>query len=504
MPDLLFFPKVRRDKAVQNSEVDIYFSDFFGIRKSVLDRYGAFDISLVNDLPLFIDPFLLFNSRKPKYRHLHEEIIKYLSFLRDRSLGGGVDDGFLKAHYTFKEIHQNWLGFSKAGNRGSGLGMDFARALNLNLHTVFSSFGNEDVTRGSHLEKLCLIGSGVGRDHVSDFTANLIKGYLLDYTQTFAIKHIAPELRKKFAVEKVVFNYETESWQAGHFDLPSFRGEYVILTPRDVLTREDIWINKPELVARFDEIVAGLENASLRAQLNGYLKKRLGKKPRQKEINEARVEAIRQYPAVIEHYIKQKEEDGDRATAVSADRVHKSELIYIEQVRPVAALLQKVGFYDTSGTTYDEAHQRIDYFKDCIENKGGHKIFYVDGEPIRREEDVHILFRLIWYGTSSDVSREVNDGRGPVDFKISRGAADKTLVEFKLASNSQLKRNLENQAEIYQKASDARRSIKVIVYRSAAELRRMQRILKGLKLIDNPDIVMIDARKDNKPSGSKA
>jgi hypothetical protein len=494
----------RLDTTAKDSEVNIYFSDVLGVPQRVLERYGAFDVSLVNDLPLFIDPFLLFNSRKPKYRRLHEEIIKYLSFLRDKSMEGGVEDGFLRARYTFKEIYQNWLGFSKTGNRGSGLGMDFARALNRNLNSVFSSFGNERVTRGSHLEKLCLIGSGVGRDHVSDFTTNLIKGFLLDYTQTFAVKHIASERRNRFAVEKVAFNYETESWEAGRFDLPSFQGEYVVLTPRDILTREDIWINKPELVARFDEIVQGLPNASLRAQLDSYLKRRLGKKPKQKEINQARVDAIREYPAVIEHYIKDKEEHGDRATSVSAQRVHQSERIYIEQVRPVAALLQTLGFYAITGTTYDEAHQRVGYLKDCIENKGCYRIFYMDGEPIGREEDVHILFRLIWYGTPSDVSREVNDGRGPVDFKISRGAGDKTLVEFKLATNSQLKRNLEHQVETYQKASDAHRSIKVIVYRSAKELRKVQRILKDLKLLDKPDIILIDARKDNKPSGSKA
>src|SRR2546425_258250 len=94
------------------SEVDIYFSDFFGVPQRVLERYGAFDISLVNDLPLFIDPFLLFNSRKQKYRRLHDHIIRYLSFLRDKSLEGHVQDGLLRARYTFKEICQNWLGFS--------------------------------------------------------------------------------------------------------------------------------------------------------------------------------------------------------------------------------------------------------------------------------------------------------------------------------------------------------------------------------------------------------
>jgi len=88
----------------------------------------------------------------------------------------------------------------------------------------------------------------------------------------------------------------------------------------------------------------------------------------------------------------------------------------------------------------------------------------VNGKAIRKETDVHILFRLTWYYTPSDVSREVNDGRGPADFKVSRGASDKTLVEFKLASNTQLKRNLQKQLVIYQKASDAGAGYKVIIF----------------------------------------
>jgi hypothetical protein len=486
------------------STVDIYFSDVFGVAPRVLDRYGAFNVSLVNDLPLFIDPFLLFNSRKPRYRKLHEEIIGYLSFLRDKSVDGSVGDGLLRAWYTFKEIRQNWFGFARAGNRGSGLGLDFARALNRNLNTVFSSFGNEDVTRSSHLEKLSLIGSGVGRDHISDFTTNLIKGFLLDYTQTFAQKHIVPSLRRRVRVEKAIFNYDTESWESRRFELPTFRGEFVLLTPREILTRDETWINRPDLISRFDEIAAALPDPSLRALVNNHIRRQLTRRSKQKEVNEARARTIQAFPQLIEYYIKDKEDHGDRATAVSEERVQSSEQFYIAQVRPVVALLNKAGFYAIQGTTYDEAHERVNYLKDNIEHKGGHHIFYVGGEPVRREEDVQRLFRLVWFGTPSDVSREVNDGRGPVDFKISRGADDKTVVEFKLASNSQLKRNLERQAEIYQKASDARRALKVIVYFSAEELRKVQRVLKDLKLLESPDVILIDARRDNKPSGSKA
>lgn len=111
---------------------------------------------------------------------------------------------------------------------------------------------------------------------------------------------------------------------------------------------------------------------------------------------------------------------------------------------------------------------------------------------------------MVWYGTPSDAGTEANDGRGPVDFKISRGAEDKTLVEMKLAKNSKLQRNLEKQVEIYKAASDAKNAIKAILFFTEEEKDRVTRILKKLNLTGHKDVVLIDARSDNKPSGSSA
>ena len=38
------------------------------------------------------------------------------------------------------------------------------------------------------------------------------------------------------------------------------------------------------------------------------------------------------------------------------------------------------------------------------------------------------------FASPYSVDAEVNNGRGPVDFRVSLGAADQTLVEFKLAT----------------------------------------------------------------------
>jgi len=122
-------------------------------------------------------------------------------FLKDVTLSEELTEPLVDAWFTFREVRQNWLGFSRTGNRGHGLGRDFARALRHNFNSVFRDFGEETVTRSSHLEKLCLIRDGVGRDTISDFTTNLIKEFLATYTQDFARQFLTAQRRRKVALK---------------------------------------------------------------------------------------------------------------------------------------------------------------------------------------------------------------------------------------------------------------------------------------------------------------
>ena len=112
------------------------------------------------------------------------------------------------------------------------------------------------------------------------------------------------------------------------------------------------------------------------------------------------------------------------------------------------------------------------------------------------------MFRLVWFGTEYSVDSEVNNGRGPVDYKISKGASHSTLIEFKLASNAKLKQNLEHQVEVYKKANQSKNSIKVILYFNRVEKRKVEKILKDLKIETVENIILIDASLQTKASAS--
>jgi len=57
----------------ETKENKVYFSDIFDVQHSLIEKYGALDISLICDNPAFVDPFLIFAN--PKYNDLHQSKI---------------------------------------------------------------------------------------------------------------------------------------------------------------------------------------------------------------------------------------------------------------------------------------------------------------------------------------------------------------------------------------------------------------------------------------------
>ena len=123
-----------------------------------------------------------------------------------------------------------------------------------NMHIVYNDLNKEVITQTSHIEKVGLFQLGVGRDNISDFSCNLIKAYLLEYTENFAKKYLKAEQTKKVNVPKVYFDYELERWMSKEFILPYYNNDYIILTPKDLLTKDENWINSHDLRGHFLEV----------------------------------------------------------------------------------------------------------------------------------------------------------------------------------------------------------------------------------------------------------
>jgi hypothetical protein len=177
-----------------------------------------------------------------------------------------------------------------------------------------------------------------------------------------------------------------------------------------------------------------------------------------KERVEAALRTVQQFPELLDYYIRLKEDSGDRAEAVSTARVEDTEQVLVGQVsRAIGDLEERTAFYELPRSTYKECLERVHFFKSYIEDNDGYKLLNRgDGEAFSKEAEVHLAFGLVWCKTELDVNREPNNGRGPVDFKASYGASAKSLIGFKLASNTRLKQNLEKQVKICERANGTR------------------------------------------------
>jgi hypothetical protein len=242
------------------------------------------------------------------------------------------------------------------------------------------------------------------------------------------------------------------------------------------------------------------------AQVNRYFREQLGRKPSAKERTEAAIKTIHQFPELLDRYIRLKEDSGDRAESVSAAKVEETRIALVQQVaKTISDLEAKTDFYSKPWTSYEECLERVGFFKDYIENGDGYKLLNRGGlKPFSTEKEVQLAFGLVWCKTDLDINREPNNGRGPVDFKASYGSGDKSLIDFKLGSNTQLKRNLEKQVAVYEAANVTRSSVKAIVCYTAKQEARVVKILRELSLQNEESVFVIDARSDNKPSASRA
>ena len=465
----------------------MFFSEYYGIDSSVVEHYGAVDISFVCDIPLFIDPMLIFNSEKEEYKKLHEEIIKYFHFLYQKACDG-LSNKELKAWFEFNEVPNNWLGYSMSGNKGAALGKQYAKFLYKNIRFATNT---NNITKSNHIEKIMLLYEGSGKDKISDLTVNLIKGFLCSYTEEFARKYLDKKYIKKFHVEKAYFNYETESFVSKEYELPyitSEKGkkEYVLLTPKDILREDEPAINRKDFQKRN--------------------KRSVNERSVKKIEKDAFKELAKEYPELYDYYIKYVENNPEQVSKLAHEEcTEELEKFYSNSKILIAKVIDEGYVIQEDIEAREEAKNRLKFFKHIIEECDGYLALYYNGKQIAKEKDIQRLFRFVWYGTSYKVDAEPNNGRGQADFIVSKGMNNQNIIEFKLASNSSLG-HVFTQIKIYEAANCTDGSLVVIFYFTEEEKRFAEKVIEdsGYKSAIDESIFLIDCRKDNKKSASIA
>ena len=105
-----------------------------------------------------------------------------------------------------------------------------------------------------------------------------------------------------------------------------------------------------------------------------------------------------------------------------------------------------------------------------------------------------------------DVSPEPNIGRGPLDFKLSRGAQLRRLLEVKLANNTKFWRGIGRQLPTYLKAEGELRGYFLVIVFGQEDWERMKPIQRKVAQVNREQgtkirAVIVDAQ--GQPSASK-
>lgn len=244
------------------------------------------------DLPLGIDPFLLFKSRDTEYRQLHTLLIATFNAGVAAIRGGDKDEA--RRLFDFPEVSAIGLGYTQSGKRGSGVGSYLAGLI---IDTLEASPALQQ--RGvRHVEEMQLLSAGIGPDRVSDITANVLKRFLIEYTQR-QCRIWDVEMATNVPVSHI-FNHLSKEWEDAFEELPisPINGAPILFVPRRIV-RVLPWIN-------YDDFV--------RSEFNAYLKAR--RDQIEKSSNQAKTEVVtvtRRDISLVERYVKARESQGGDA-----------------------------------------------------------------------------------------------------------------------------------------------------------------------------------------------
>jgi hypothetical protein len=211
----------------------------------VIPRVGA-------DVPVGIDPFLLYKSRDVEYRELHGVLTGAFNAGISAVRRGALSEA--RQILDFPEVSAIGLGYTRNSKKGSGVGTHLT---DLIVETLVGSPSLQE--RGvRHVEEMQLVSAGIGPDRVSDVTANVLKRFLIDYTQRQCSIWNLP-VRSGVPVSHI-YDPVSQSWDDSYEDLPvsPLDGSPILLVPRR-LVRALPWIN-------YDDFLRTEFSAYLRAR----------------------------------------------------------------------------------------------------------------------------------------------------------------------------------------------------------------------------------------------
>lgn len=189
---------------------------------------------LDEDIPLFLDPFLLWNSRSQQETSLHTQIINcfnHIGFISNNGREKEAIDTLIK----LSECDEVGLGNSMS-RKGKPIGTEMAKS----IVSTFKEIPHVKQHGYLHIEEVQLLVKDIAKDRVSDIACSLIKSFLIDFTIPQCEKYSIP--MERFEIE--VYDTSKNCFIKQKLPLPynPEKKKPIIFVPKRWL-RTNPWIN---------------------------------------------------------------------------------------------------------------------------------------------------------------------------------------------------------------------------------------------------------------------
>jgi hypothetical protein len=479
------------------ADLGFRFSERFGVTRTKADDW--FDVMLPADTRLFVDPFRVYADDSDAWEGAHEELVDFFNLVLELLAKASLDPA--SQHFKaaagllmFPEPVEFCLGYAIGSDGGRGS----AKTRRDQMLAAGAIAINAGMTTVEHFEEMTLFQGRVGPDLISDIVCNVLKQRFIAYTQEVVRRHGVKT--RTVPVKHSAWSREHRRWVNDVAELPYNRWTKsgVLLVPRRFLRQ------LPSIDAdSFWDFSFNFESEAIRGQFNYDIARNVS--------SEKIARLARENPGLVRKFVKRFERspldpyDLDRDPR-GRTRWYEAGLELATEAREVAPPVKKSEFCDFVGRLCDE-------FVWVVEQRSGWRLLWNPDNTPRAESAVQQLFQvaLVLYCKDHDVdlSSESAAGRGPVDFKFSRGWKRRALVEVKLAKHPKFWQGLDTQLPTYMTAEGIRCGYLLAVQYTDNDLtrERIDRVREKAKAVSEQtgyDVkpVFVDARP--KKSGSKA
>ncbi len=463
------------------------FSEQFGLELG--DEDDWFDPMLSMDTKLFIDPFLIYADERDEFVGSHDEIVNFFNTIYGYIAGLNGDQNSIRWRrvvdcLVFPEVEELCLGYTGKGTSGAGSGRGFAHLIATALWNAIIA-GVIEIT---HFEEVAILQERIGPDRIGDITSCILRRRLIGYTARIASRYNIPCSKVQYL--------------RGHFDCSALRwiplaaklpfnphnGKHIILVPRRYLRSlptinpDDFWSyaydNESERLRR--EFNTDISSRADRPNIIAFAKKN---------------------PDIMLKYVKFVEsQDASpydfRSDPLGLIRWYEVSSAYCRD----NSLKTKI---DSIDLFVDSIRLFLNQYVNFIENGGGWRLLWNDSGRPRKEEIAQLVLigivKNYCAANDIDITKEANIGRGPVDFKVSKGYKLRVLIEVKLARNTKFWNGLTKQLPLYLKAEDVKVGFFVVVVytdKDAKKLAEINEVIRGLTSLSRFQIetIVVDAR----------